>query len=217
MPSSNKYHLTQSLLSDWQRSFTAEDGYEGFLESLYRKKKPATEAMLKGIEFEGTVNAVLDGAYIPESHKWYKPVMQLKELLDGSQQQVSIKKDLIVDGVCFELHGVLDFLKAGIIYDTKFSTHYYLNKYLLSPQCPMYFFLVPEAREFQYLSCDGSFIYREIYHPDEVTPIEVTIRQFMRYLEKHNLIDTYTSIWNLKAYYEAKKKEQDKDNKEKGK
>ena len=209
MSSSNKYHLTQSLLNDWARSFTVEDGYESFLKALYRRTKPVTEAMMLGTEFEHCVNSVLDGAHIPEDHKWYKPVMQLAELLEGSQQQVSIKKDLIVDGVCFQLHGILDFLKAGIIYDTKFSKHYYLNKYFSSAQHPLYFYLVPEAREFQYLSCDGEFIYREIYHPDEVVPIEVTIRQFMKFLDKHNLIDIYTSIWNLETYYELKKKEKE--------
>ena len=207
MPSSNKYHLTQSLLNDWLRSYILEDGYEAFLKSLYRQPKPMTEAMADGIEFEGCVNSVLNGAFIPETHKWYKPVMELAEYLNGSQQQVSIKKDIIVDGVCFELHGILDFLKAGIIYDTKFSKHYYLNKYFSSVQHPLYFYLVPEAREFQYLSCDGQFIYKETYHPEDVIPIEVTIRHFMKFLDKHNLVDIYTSIWNLETYYELKKKE----------
>ena len=207
MPSRNKYHLTQSILSDFLRVFTAEDGYESFLKALYRQKKPMTEAMADGIAFEGAVNSVLNGAHIPETHKWYKPVMELAEYLDGSQQQVSIKKYIVVDDVCFELHGVLDFLKAGIIYDTKFSKHYYLNKYFSSPQHPMYFYLVPEAREFQYLSCDGQFVYKEIYRPEDTTPIEVTIRQFMKFLDRNHLTDTYTSIWNLESYYESKKKE----------
>ena len=212
MPSSNKYHITQSLLNDWQRCFTAEDGYEGFIQSLNRVPKRPTDKMLAGIEFENCVNSVLNGAFIPESHKWYRPVMQLAELLAGSQQQVSAKKDVIVDGVCFELHGVLDFLKAGIIYDTKFSTHYYLNKYLHSAQHPAYFCLIPEAYEFQYLSCDGSFIYKEIYRPEDTVPIEQMIRQFMRYLDKHNLIETYTSIWNLKSYYESQPQEKKENN-----
>ena len=209
MPSPDKYHLTQSLLADFQRVFTAEDGYEAFLKSLYRQKKPLTEAMADGIAFEGAVNAVLNGEHIPESHKWYRPVMELADYLEGSQQQVSVKKDIIVDGVCFELHGVLDFLRSGIIYDTKFSKHYYMNKYLLSPQHPMYFYLVPEAREFQYLSCDGRFIYKEIYRPEDTTPIETTIRQFMAFLDRSHLIEPYTSIWNLKSYYELKKKEKE--------
>lgn len=207
MPSPNKYHLTQSLLSDFQRVFTAEDGYDAFMASLYRKPKPMTEAMADGIAFEGAVNSVLNGEYIPPTHKWYKPVMELAEYLAGSQQQVSLKRDIIVDGICFQMHGILDFLRSGVIYDTKFSKHYYLNKYLQSPQHPTYFYLVPEAREFQYLSCDGQFIYKEIYRPDEIIPIEYTIKQFMVFLDRNHLIDTYTSLWNLKTYYESKKKE----------
>ena len=200
-----KFHLTQSLLSDWQYSFVMEDGYERFVKSLNRVPKKPTEKMLNGVAFEGCVNSTLNGAFIPEDHKWYKPVMELAEYLHGSQQQVALKRDIIVEGVCFELFGVLDFLRAGVIYDTKFSDSYRLNKYLHSPQHPMYFYLVPEARRFEYLSCDGKFIYKEIYYPEDTEPIELTIRQFMRYLEKHNLIETFTSKWNLKTYYESKK------------
>lgn len=200
-----KFHLTQSLLSDWQYSFVMEDGYERFVKSLNRVPKKPTEKMLNGVAFEGCVNSTLNGAYIPEDHKWYKPVMELAKYLHGSQQQVALKRDIIVEGVCFELFGVLDFLRAGVIYDTKFSDSYRLNKYLHSPQHPMYFYLVPEARRFEYLSCDGKFIYKETYYPEDTEPIELTIRQFMRYLEKHNLIETFTSKWNLKTYYESKK------------
>lgn len=203
-PRQNKFHLTQSLLSAWQYSFILEDGYESFLKALNRIQEPPNEKMLKGIEFENCVNSVLNGAYIPEKHKWYKPVMQLAEYLAGSQQQVMLKRPVIIDSVYFELFGVLDFLRAGIIYDTKFSTSYHLNKYLQSPQHPMYFYLVPEAREFQYLSCDGNFIYKEIYRPENTVPIEVTIKQFMNFLDHHNLIETYTSIWNLETYYQKK-------------
>ena len=200
-----KFHLTQSLLSDWQYSFVMEDGYERFVKSLNRVPKKPTEKMLNGVAFEGCVNSTLNGAFIPEDHKWYKPVMELAKYLHGSQQQVALKRDIIVEGVCFELFGVLDFLRAGVIYDTKFSDSYRLNKYLHSPQHPMYFYLVPEARRFEYLSCDGKFIYKEIYYPEDTEPIELTIRQFMRYLEKHNLIETFTSKWNLKTYHESKK------------
>ena len=207
MQSKNKFHLTQSLLSDFQRVFTTDDGYEAFLKSLYRQKKPMTEAMADGIEFEHCVNSVLDGAHIPENHKWYKPVMELADYLHGSQKQVTLKRDIVVEGVCFELYGVLDFLRSGIIYDTKFSKHYYLNKYLLSPQHPMYFYLVPEAREFQYLISDGKFIYKETYRPYETTPIEVTIKQFMVFLDRNHLLEPYVSMWNLETYYQSKKKE----------
>ena len=88
MPTSSKFHMTQSLLSDFQWMFNPdnEDGYEGFLKSLNRQPKPLSDAMAKGIEFESCVNSALDGEHIPENHKWYKPVMELADYLSGSQQ-----------------------------------------------------------------------------------------------------------------------------------
>ena len=198
----NKFHLTQSLLSAWQYCYSdSEDSYERFLKTLNRQKEPPTEAMLNGIEFENCVNNVLNGSYIDPKHKWYQGIMETAKKLQGSQQQVRVKREIIVNGVCFELDGVLDFLRAGEIYDTKFSTHYYLNKYLDSAQHPMYFYLVPEAKKFQYISCDGRFIYTETYYPEDTPPIEIKIKQFMQFLDKTKNIDTFCQIWNLETYY----------------
>lgn len=199
----NKYHLTQSLLASWQYALTLDDGYERFLRALKREKEPPTQAMLDGVEFENCVNNVLNGAYIDPTHKWYQGIMEVAKKLKGSQQQVRIKKDILVDGVCFELDGILDFLRAGEIYDTKFSTHYYLNKYFDSPQHPMYFYLVPEATKFQYVSCDGRFVYTETYYPEDTPPIEVKIKQFMQFLDRTHNVDTFCDIWNLKTYYNS--------------
>ncbi len=79
-------------------------------------------------------------------------------------------------------YGVLDYLKCGVIYDTKYSKTYKVNKYLDSPQHPMYFVLAPEAYEFQYKICDGEWIYTEIYRPGEVEPIERPYRISGRFL-----------------------------------
>lgn len=193
----NKFRITQTLLSSWLYSFTSDDGYEDFIRTLNREKKQPTTAMLDGIRFESCVNNVLDGAYISEDHEWYKPVTQLARYLDGSQQQVVLFKDINVNGVDFLLHGVLDFLKAGVIYDTKFSKTYRLNKYLKSPQHSMYLALVPEAFRFEYLICDGTYLYKESYPREIVDPIEPTIRNFMNYLDMHNLVNIYTERWKV--------------------
>lgn len=187
--------ITQSLLSAWDYVYKKEDGYEDFLSTLNREKKPPTQAMLDGRRFEGLVNSALDGNPIPEDNDWYVPVMQLSKYLAGSQQQVEIRRVVEIDGVQFQLHGILDFLRSGIIYDTKFSKTYKVGKYLDSPQHPMYFALVPEAYEFQYLISDGSYLYREIYRPEDTEPIEKEIRLFMRYLEQRNLIDIFVKKW----------------------
>ena len=73
-----------------------------------------------------------------------------------------------------------------------------MNNYIGSPQHPMYFALVPKAREFQYKICDGKYIYTETYRPDEVEPIERTIKHFMDFLDKQNLVKTYCDNWKSK-------------------
>ena len=191
----NKYLITQSLLSSWQWSLKLENGYEDFLKTLRREPIQQNKAMRDGIHFENVLNAVLNGAEIEPTHEWYKPIMELYPTLHGAAQQASPSKNIVVGGITFVLFGRLDFLKAGVIYDTKFSKTYRVGKYLDSPQHPMYFALVPEAREFQYKICDGKYIYTETYRPDEVEPIERTIKQFMDFLDRQNLVTTYCEHW----------------------
>lgn len=194
----NKFLITQSLLSSWLWSYKLENGYEDFLKTLRREPIQQTKAMLEGIRFENCLNAVLNGAEIEPMHEWYKPIMELYPTLAGAQQQVRLSRDLTVNGVTFVCYGVLDFLKAGTVFDTKYSKTYSVGKYLDSPQAPMYLFLVPEAREFQYKICDGKYIYTETYRPDEVEPIERTIKNFMGFLDKMDLIKMYCENWRSK-------------------
>ena len=195
---SSRYLITQSLLSSWQWGLTLETGYEDFLKTLRREPIQQNKAMLEGIRFENCLNAVLDGAEIDPAHEWYKPIMELYPTLYGSQQQVAVAKDARIQGTDFVLYGKLDYLRAGIVYDAKYSKTYRVGKYLDSVQHPMYFALVPEAREFQYKICDGKYIYTETYRPDEVEPIERTIKHFMDFLDKQNLVKTYYEFWKSK-------------------
>lgn len=199
---SRKLLITQSLLSSWLWSYKLENGYDDFLKTLRREPIQQTKAMLEGIRFENCLNAVLNGAEIEPTHEWYKPIMELYPTLYGAQQQASPSCERVIDGVRFVLYGKLDFLKAGVIYDTKYSPRYpskgNINNYMDSPQHPMYFALVPEARSFTYLISDGKYIYTETYRPDEVEPIERTIKHFMDYLQKMNLWDVFTQNWKSK-------------------
>lgn len=194
----SKFRITQTLLSSYQYIFKMEDGYESFLKTLRREKSPPTKAMLDGQQFENIINAVLDGAPMDASHEWYEPISEIVPELMGAQKQVTLFKDITVNGVPFLLHGVLDFLKAGVITDTKFSKTYSVGKYRDSPQHPMYFALAPEAYEFRYTISDGKWVYREAYRPDEVEPIEHTISHFMDFLDKHDLVDIYVKNWTTK-------------------
>ena len=192
-----KLRITQTLLSSWEWSFKKDDGYEDFLRTLRREPKQPTQAMLDGIRFENCLNNVLNGETIPEDHEWYKVITEMAEDLRGTQQQVTIFKETWVDGTLFLLHGVLDYLGAGHIWDCKFSKTYHLNKYLFSPQTAMYLQLVEQAKDFTYIISDGKWVYRERYPRDIVPPIEPEIRQFKNWLKEHELWETYIEKWKV--------------------
>lgn len=194
---SSKFLLTQSLLSSWQYALKGGE-WDEFLSTLRREKKPQSKAMLDGIRFENVVHSVSEGAEIGPDQEWYRPVLEVCNIISGGQYQVKASRDLIVDDVHFVCYGILDFLKEGIIYDTKFSKTYKVGKYLDSPQHPMYFYLCPEVRRFEYIISDGNYVYREGYDPEDADPIEKTIRQFMSWLDKTNLVDLYCQNWRSK-------------------
>ena len=193
----SKVRITQSLLSSWEWSFKTDDGWDDFIAALNREKKQPTQAMLDGIRFENCLNNVLKGEPIYEDNEWYNVLVEMSCELQGAQQQVSLFQDCEVDGQPFLLHGVLDYLREGHIWDCKFSKTYHLNKYLTSPQTPMYLSLVPEARDFTYIISDGKYVYREKYPRDIVPPIEPTIYNFMQYLKKHGLWEVYCEKWRV--------------------
>ena len=197
MRAPNKFLITQSLLSSWQYSLSSGDLTE-FKEALQRKRKPPTKAMLDGQRFENIVESVATGTAIETDHEWYKPVTEIAEIIRDGQYQVKLSRDLEVNGITFICYGILDFLKAGTIYDTKFSKTYHVGKYLDSPQHPMYFYLCPEAREFTYIISDGKWVYQESYRPEDSEPVEHIIRRFMAFMDTFCLVDTYCENWKSK-------------------
>lgn len=195
MPS--KLRVTQSMLSAYEWVFKKDDGYEAFLKTLRREKTPPTEAMLDGIRFENCLNAVLNGEHIDSTHEWKDVIEEMASELQGSRQQVTLFRDIEIDGQPILLHGVLDYLREGHIWDCKFSKRYELNKYHWSktPQTAMYFALVPEAKDFEYIISDGKYVYREYYPRDIVPPIEPRIRCFLAFLKQHDLYNIYIEKW----------------------
>ena len=192
-----KIRLTQTLISSYEWIFKKDDGYDDFLLTLNRQKKPPTEAMLDGQRYESVLNNYLLGAELPTDHEWYSTIVEMAEELWGSQQQVSLFRDLELDGKKFLIHGVLDYLLAGEIFDCKYSKRYSLNKYFNSPQTSFYMYLVPEARRFTYLISDGKYVYRERYPIDIVEPIEPLVKNFIEFCDKQNLRKTLEEKWSV--------------------
>ena len=195
-----KVRVTKSLLDAWLYSFKKADGYEDFLRTLNREKIQPTQAMLDGTRYENMLNNVLNGEPLYMDNEYYDVLMEMACELQGSVQQVTLFQDIMVDDQPTLLHGVLDFLIAGHIYDCKFSKTYHLNKYYweYTAQTGMYLALVPEAKDFTYIITDGDYVYRERYPREIVPSIETTIRQFFAYLKSHELWEIYIEKWRVK-------------------
>ena len=210
----DRYVLTQSLLSAYAYMFDCYEGGEddakvAFEQALLRIKSPPTEAMQNGIDFENIVYALASGnvQQLPcgliEAHKWYPGAKAISDRLVGSQFQVRVSRSIVIDGTEYLIYGVLDALKAGVIYDVKFKNKAFRSlelagSYRESPQHPFYFYIVPEAYEFQYLVSDGEDLYVETYRPNECPTAEDIIRPFLDYLRSNGLMDTYRQNWKAK-------------------
>lgn len=194
-----KVRITKTLLDSYLWLFKKDDGYDDFLRTLNREKAKPTTAMLLGQQYENVLNNVLNGEKIPTDHEWYAPVTEMSMELWGGRQQVTLFQDCVVDGQPFLLHGVLDYLRWGQIFDCKFTKNYDLNKYHWSKtaQTSMYFALVPEAYVFEYIISDGKWVYREKYPRDIVPPIENYIKYFMKFLKQHGLWEVYAEKWRV--------------------
>lgn len=199
--SRDKYLMTQSLLAAWQYQYRAADtagAHRDFLRVLRREAGETTQAMRDGIAFEDMVTAYIMGGKPPESHRWYNAVCQAGELVRGSQPQVKAYRETRIGRTDLLLYGRLDYLRAGTIFDTKFSRSYQPGKYVDSPQHPMYFACEPGAYRFVYLVSDGADVYTETYRREETQPVERVAAPFLSYLKAAGLMDTYYQYWRTK-------------------
>lgn len=198
---SNRFLVTQSLLSSWLWLYKASDPKKAqmdFLRVLERRKERPTGPMLDGIQFENMVTACCTGSPPATEHKWAAGVEAVSGIVQGGQFQVAASVRRQIEDTDFVLYGRLDALKAGVIYDIKFSRSYEPGKFLDSPQHPMYFECCPEVQKFVYLVSNGTDLCREEYLREDTPSIELTIRQFIRYLKSTGLLATYYNNWRSK-------------------
>lgn len=209
---SEVYLITQSLLSSYAYQFECReelsaDARESFLSTLRREKTEPTEAMLNGINFEKSVYALAGGnnrflEVSPDCLKWESGIRQVAGVISGAAVQVKLKREIEVGGMRFLVYGILDALKAGVISDVKFKNNSFNNDkvhvygdYVKSPQHPAYFYLCPEAYEFQYLVSDGECLYIEKYHPDESPFISDLIADFIQGITASGDLELYKEKW----------------------
>lgn len=198
-------HITKTLLESWRYCFSCAEGYEDeayadFLRTIRREPGETTEAMLNGLAFEDRCYRAAEGKTIRSDAKWREGALKVGEIIRGAQIQVPISRPIEVDGTTYLLKGVLDALRAGVIYDVKFlnkslgSADVY-GKWLNCTQHPAYFYLVPEAHEFQYVGSDGEDVYIETYQRDQSPDIHEIIHDFLEFLKSEGLTDVFMEKW----------------------
>lgn len=199
------YLITQSLLGAWSYMFSCseefqEKAYSEFMNTLNRIPKEATKEMQNGIDFEKEVYRAAAGLPRSVHPKWENGINKVATVIQDAPVQVKAQREVSVAGLDLLVYGILDALKAGIIYDVKFSNKGFgsaelAGKYLDSPQHPTYLFLVPEAREFTYLVSDGEDLYTETYTKENSRPFEEIAREFLESLSYMNLLNVYKDKW----------------------
>ena len=220
----DRWMVTHSLLSSWLYAMRdnpygdaetePEDPLAEFKQVLNREPTETTDAMQNGIDFENLVTAITEGetAYgmipvdpeYPElgmmpmditDHVWYPSAKKIADIVGGGQLQLGCYKTVQIRGMDIFLYGRLDALKAGSIYDIKFSKSYDRGKYIDSTQHMMYLELVPTAYQFSYLISNGNDVWSETYRRDETKSIIPIITDFLDWLNSVGLMDTYKTKW----------------------
>ena len=184
--------LTQTLINSWLYLYQANDGeyydkaYQDFLKTLKRIPLEDNEIFARGREFE---KQVINGEY-----------KEIYDIIKGGSYQVSKKKELVVDNLDFTIYGIADFIKNGVIYDTKRVNQYELQKYQYSSQHLIYLYLFDDCYEFTYLIVDNSdTTYEETYKRNDLTlSIETLIHNFISFLKENNLFNIYLENWKGK-------------------
>lgn len=202
-----RFLITHSLLSSWlyamkdnpfEDSTTERNPFDEFMKTLRREPTETTDAMQKGINFENLVTAITEGNG-DRTNNWYEAAERIARIVQGGQLQYKAFKEIKVNGMTFLLYGRLDALKAGVIYDIKFSGNYDAGKYFTSTQHPTYLELVPEAKEFTYLISNGSGVWAETYRREETLSIIPIISDFIEWLSVFGLMDIYREKWKSKS------------------
>lgn len=201
-----RYLMTHSLLASWlyaikdnpyEDATTERDPMEEFMLTLRREPTPTTEAMQNGIDFENLVDAIPRNRADPND-KWYDAAVIVADKVRGGYPQYRARRVISAGGLELVLYGRIDWLKAGNIIDVKFTKNYDPGKYYDSTQHPVYFELIPEARNFTYLASNGSSVWPETYTREETRSIIPIIEDFFEWLNTMGLMDLYKEKWLAK-------------------
>lgn len=202
-----RFMVTHSLLNSWSYALkenpfedqtSDRDPLADFLRTLRREPIPTNEAMQNGIDFEDLVTAVIKGNADP-GHRWLDAARTVATYIQGAQLQHRANRTVRIGDRNIFLYGRLDALKAGVIFDIKYTSNYDSGKYFDNTQHPMYLALVPEAYAFTYLISNGTNVWPEHYRRDETPDILQTIQHFFTWLDSQGLTQLYLDNWEARG------------------
>jgi hypothetical protein len=216
-----RYLITASLLSSWAYQFSdfygmydseekaeqAEERAEKeFLSTLRRERTPTTEVQQRGIDFENLATLIAEGKGYDEAmalnpgqkdwERWYDGAYRIALKVQGGVFQSAFSAPLTIGDTEYLLYGRLDALKAGVIYDIKYSSRYEYGNFYESAQHSMYLAIVPEAHAFTYLVYrPDAGVFEETYRRENTPDIAQIITGFAYYLRTHDLTGLYREHW----------------------
>lgn len=173
--------LTASLLNAWDWLLYSENGsIDQFLSTLRREPSTTTDAIEMGYGFEEWAYANI-------------------EEFQGAAKQVKLSRPYGK----YLVYGRLDGLKAGYVYDAKYTGDYKAGKFYDSYQSSVYLYLVPEAQGIIYIigTTKGTEdeeeyqVFQERYERDDVRPIDTIVSDFESWLHSSDLWDVYVQYW----------------------
>lgn len=146
--------------------------------------KVTNEAMQAGTDFENAVVKAVQFNFVPTDDKMYDAcVVECADEVRGSIYQYHVEKEFC--GVL--IHGVIDFLRANRIIDTKTTSKYEIGKYRDKNQHLIYLSCLQDegVDRFTYLVTDFKNVYKEDYfwNPKMLDTLKANIHEFLDYLE----------------------------------
>lgn len=173
------YRVTHSLLSAWDYATgekASDNSLAEFMSTLRREPRERTKAMQDGIDFEDEVTFYAANGYlkhddapkmqvvtamgdtiIQDVHAYTdaerKAIIRFGKRVRFAVPQVRAEKRMTINGMDFLLVGVADYLKAGIIYDTKRVGMYEYGRYVGNTQHPVLCMFVQIMRKLPISTC----------------------------------------------------------------
>ena len=174
-----KYLITTTLLDNYSwfekaPSSWKERAFNGLMETLTRAPFNPTPEIQRGIDFEKEVNTMVHATREEFIEQMGQNCAIFYDTCKGAVQQKKLKRELIVDGWCFQLYGKADYWFPHLTIDAKTTGNYEKGpkKYLEKTQHLMYAYM-EEKPAFKYLV--AVFDSQKAKRPVFVDPIDITV------------------------------------------